>query len=391
MHQELGETASARPPLATMITKRILLVHEDRLLGNMFRERLENGGFSVESARSGDAALRAIAERPPDLVVLDSVTPSPGPAEFIATLREADSTRDLPVFLLPTSRVQLAEAAQTAGATKILARTANPMAELIDAVESTFGLERTATLSKGLPFRPDQSWISMGLESAPETVTALRRSLHGISRDASDTAALRDLFQRIHGLTEQMAMLGQRPLFQFTSALEALVFDLMRLPTQINPSTLRTLGQSLDFLSILLQEPQRSRAKDCSSAYVLIVDDEDGARKIIMAAMRLVNLKSMAADAPSSGLAALGNQPFDLIFLDVGLPEMSGFDLCTKTRELPLHEKTPIVFVTGMSTFQNRVQSSLSGGNDFVGKPFNVAELGLKALLWVFKGQLGLG
>ena len=373
-----------------MITKRILLVHEDRLLGNMFRERLEHGGFSVESARTGDAALRAIAERPPDLVVLDSVTPAPGPSELIATLRESESTRDLPVFLLPTSRAQLAEAAQTAGATKILARTANPMAELIDAVESTFGLERTATLSKSLPFRPDQSWISMGLESAPETVTALRRSLHGISRDASDTAALRDLFQRVHGLTEQMAMLGQRPLFQFTSALEALVFDLIRLPSQINPSTLRTLGQSLDFLSILLQEPQRSRAKDCSSSHVLIVDDEDGARKIIMAAMRLANLKSVAADAPSSGLAALGNQPFDLIFLDVGLPEMSGFDLCTKTRALPLHEKTPIVFVTGMSTFQNRVQSSLSGGNDFVGKPFNVAELGLKALLWVFKGQLGL-
>jgi DNA-binding response OmpR family regulator len=74
----------------------------------------------------------------------------------------------------------------------------------------------------------------------------------------------------------------------------------------------------------------------------------------------------------------------------VGLPEMSGFDLCTKARTLPLHEKTPIVFITGMSTFQNRVQSSLSGGNDFVGKPFNVAELGLKALIWVLKGQLGL-
>ena len=373
-----------------MTNKRILLVHEDRLLGNMFRERLEHGGFAVESARSGDAALRAIAERPPDLVVLDSFTPAPGPAEVIATLRRSNSTRDLPVFLLPTSRFQLAEAAQTAGATKVLKRSANPMAELIDAVETTFGLTPTATLSKGLPFRPEQSWISMGLDSAPETITALRRSLHGISRDAADSAALRDLFQRIHGLAEQMAMLGQKPLFQFTSALEALVFELIRLPSQINPSTLRTLSQSLDFLALFIQEPQRSRAKDPSSAHVLVVDDEDGARKIIMAAMNLVNLKSMAADAPSSGLSALGNQPFDLIFLDIGLPEMSGFDLCTRTRALPLHEKTPIVFVTGMSTFHNRVQSNLSGGNDFVGKPFNVAELGLKALLWVFKGQLGL-
>ena len=72
------------------------------------------------------------------------------------------------------------------------------------------------------------------------------------------------------------------------------------------------------------------------------------------------------------------------------MPEMNGFDLCAKIRALPLHEKTPIVFITGMATFQNRVQSNLSGGNDFIGKPFNIAELAVKALIWVFKGHLGL-
>jgi len=82
--------------------------------------------------------------------------------------------------------------------------------------------------------------------------------------------------------------------------------------------------------------------------------------------------------------------PFDLIFLDIGLPEMNGFDLCTKARTNALNDKTPIVFITGMTTFQNRVQSSLSGGSDFVGKPFNIPELGLKALIWVLKGQLAL-
>jgi DNA-binding response OmpR family regulator len=69
---------------------------------------------------------------------------------------------------------------------------------------------------------------------------------------------------------------------------------------------------------------------------------------------------------------------------------MSGFELCSKIRTMSMHQKTPIVFITGMATFQNRAQSSLSGGNDFIGKPFNIPELGLKALMWVFKGQLGL-
>ena len=41
-----------------------------------------------------------------------------------------------------------------------------------------------------------------------------------------------------------------------------------------------------------------------------------------------------------------------------------------------------------MATFQNKAKASLSGGNDFVGKPFNLAELGVKALMWLCRGQL---
>jgi DNA-binding response OmpR family regulator len=109
-----------------------------------------------------------------------------------------------------------------------------------------------------------------------------------------------------------------------------------------------------------------------------------------MAAMDVVGLGSAGADTPRKGLDLLDQHECDLIFLDINLPEMNGFELCNKVREIPLHERTPIVFITGMATFQNRVQSSLSGGNDFVGKPFNVAELGVKALIWVLKGRMGL-
>ena len=126
---------------------------------------------------------------------------------------------------------------------------------------------------------------------------------------------------------------------------------------------------------------------DPGAAQVLV---GKGARKMMMAALSLVNVNSVAADAPAAALAALKTAGFELIFLDVGLPEMSGFDLCTRIRTLPMHEKTPVIFITGMATFQNRVQSSLSGGNDFVGKPFSLPELGLKAMIWILKGQLRL-
>lgn len=372
-----------------MSQKRVLLLHEDRFLTSLFRDRLEAAGLVVETARSGATGLNAATERHPNVIVLDPVLPGPDISELIPTLKAIGAVKPIPVIVLPTARPVVAENAQEAGADVVLTRGVNPLADLLDAVQTALGVEKTFALSKGLAFRPEDNWVRMSLNAIPDSVVSLRRALHEATREGGDLSALPEFFQTVHGLAEQMAVLGQRPLHYLTAQIEALAHDLSRFPEQVNPSVLRTLGQSVDFLSTLLPDAVRNRLKDPGAAQVLVVDDEDGARKIIMAAMRLANLKSMAADTPSNGLAALGVQGFDLIFLDVGLPEMNGFDLCTKIRTLPLHEKTPIIFITGMATFQNRVQSSLSGGNDFVGKPFNISELGLKALIWIFKGQLG--
>jgi DNA-binding response OmpR family regulator len=372
-----------------MSQKRVLLLHEDPLLASLFRDKLEAAGLTVEAARSGDVGLKAAAERRPDAVALDPVLPGPEATALIKQLRAIGGAQPTPVIVLPTARPVLSELAKEAGADVVLLRGVNPVADLVDAVQTKLGLEKAPAHTKGLMFRPEESWLARSLDAAPGTLVALRHALREANREGGDPTAMPDFFHRIHGLAEQMAVLGQRSLHCLTAQIEALAFDLSKFPEQINPSVLRTLGQALDFLATLLPDAVRDRLKDPGAAQVLIVDDEDGARKIIMVAMRLANLKSMAADTPSAGLAALGVQGFDLIFLDVGLPEMNGFELGAKIRALPMHEKTPIIFITGMATFQNRVQSSLSGGNDFVGKPFSLPELGLKALIWVFKGQLG--
>jgi len=373
-----------------MSFKRILIVQENRLLANFYREHLENDGFIVESVRTGDAALELMHERKPDVVVIDSLTPGREADEVIREIRAQPGTQSLPIVALPATRAPMMKAVQLAGATKVLPRAMNIPAELTDAVQIALGRDRTATLQRCMPLQPDPSWLKISSAEAPNVLNTMRHSVQSAMRGSEGRPALRELLQEVHGFAEQMALFGQRPLFQFAAALEGLAFDLNRFPEQANPSTLRTVGQAIDFCSVLLEEARRREIRDPGEAQILIVDDEDGARKIIMASMGMVNLKSMAADTPASALAALKTQTFDLIFLDVGLPDMTGFELCTRLRGNALHEKTPVVFITGMTTFQNRVQSSLSGGNDFVGKPFNIPELGLKALIWVLKGQLAL-
>ena len=371
-----------------MSPKRILLLHQDRLLANLLRDKLENVGFVADVVFDGETALKMAGAKRPDAVVADPVVSGTEISQLIGQLRAIEGKEPLPVIVLPNVRSFYAEAAKEAGAITLI-RGANPIGDIRDAPPAALKLDRASMLTKIVGGQADDVWLKMSLDNAEAGLSDMRRSLHEMSREVASPKWFDAFYQRIHSFAEQMSMLGERSIHYLAGQIEALALDLVKMPEQVNPSVLRTLGQALDFLSTLLPEAVRRRLKDPSAAQVLVVDDEEGARKIIMAAMRMANLKSVAADTPTTSLAALGVQGFDLIFLDVGLPEMSGFELCSKIRTLPLHEKTPIVFITGMATFQNRVQSSLSGGNDFVGKPFNLSELGLKALIWIFKGQLG--
>ena len=49
--------------------------------------------------------------------------------------------------------------------------------------------------------------------------------------------------------------------------------------------------------------------------------------------------------------------------------------------------KTPIIFVTGLTDFMTKAKSSLSGGNDLIGKPFLPVELSVKALTYLIKSR----
>jgi len=79
-----------------MSQKRVLLLHEDRFLTSLFRDRLEAAGLEVESARSGTTGLNAAAERHPNVIVLDPVLPGPDMAELIPQLKAIGAVKPIP-------------------------------------------------------------------------------------------------------------------------------------------------------------------------------------------------------------------------------------------------------------------------------------------------------
>lgn len=228
------------------------------------------------------------------------------------------------------------------------------------------------------------------IKPAWDLLNAMRRSLHYFLRHQDELKVLQEMAESAHNLTELSQSDLLRPIQELAAALEALISDLHSSPVNINPSTLRTVGQCIDFIATLIHESNLSHIRDVTTAQILAIDDDEGILETIKATMEMVHVNIATASQSSIGLTMLSEQNYDLILLDVGLPEMNGMDICSRVRAMPHHQRTPIVFLTGEATVQNRVQSTLNGGNDMIGKPFSILELAVKVIVWIFKGQLSM-
>ena len=121
---------------------------------------------------------------------------------------------------------------------------------------------------------------------------------------------------------------------------------------------------------------------------MLVVDDDPVARRAITCALQMAFEKPESQEGGEGALAAATERLFDLIFLDVQMPGMDGFTVCSKIHETVQNRTTPVVFVTGHSDFKARTQAALSGGGDLIGKPFLTAEVTVKALTFSLRGRL---
>lgn len=113
---------------------------------------------------------------------------------------------------------------------------------------------------------------------------------------------------------------------------------------------------------------------------ILIIEDEPSIADNICYALETEGYKIACFATGKEGLDALDNQKFDLIILDVGLPDISGFELCKKIRQ---NHGIPIVFLTARADEVDRVVGLEIGADDYMVKPFSPRELTarIKAIL----------
>jgi two-component system sensor histidine kinase/response regulator len=123
---------------------------------------------------------------------------------------------------------------------------------------------------------------------------------------------------------------------------------------------------------------------DLSANKILVVDDHQQNLEIVFQHLAPIGYKISLALSAKEALHQLHQDQFDLILLDVMMPEMDGFDLCNILRtELKL--TTPIIFLTAKTEMASVYRAFELGAQDFITKPFDSSEL-----LFRIKNQLEL-
>jgi len=377
--------------------KNILVVEDDPLVAEVYSQKLREQGFGVSVAADGRTGLEMFNNLNVDLVLLDLLLPEIDGLDLLRRMREEFSPQELPVLAFTNAYLGgVVQQAWEAGANQVIPKAGTKASLVIQMIENALadlprsGASPTRTTSK-VEFDPVGR--KKFLDSSPETLAALWRPLKQLAGQGyhpDNQACFRELLGVVRPLTTTAVSAGLEGIAQMSSALEALLQELCEAPYRLSPSVLLTIAQAIDVLRSLFTYPHGGSAKNPSGARILVVDDDAFARQAVSSVLSRVNLRTICVDSPVRALKRRTGRGFDLIVLDIEMPDANGFDLCTRFRAMPECRTTPIIFLSMRKELKDRTESVLRGGNDYITKPFLHTELATKALSFVIGGPLKL-
>ena len=112
-----------------------------------------------------------------------------------------------------------------------------------------------------------------------------------------------------------------------------------------------------------------------SEPVILIVDDNLDNLKLLSNMLGKNGYKTRRAISGSLALQALGATTFDLILLDITMPDMDGYEVCCEIKKNPQFAQIPIIFISALNDALDKVKAFEVGGTDYITKPFQIEEV----------------
>ncbi|TVR80231.1 MAG: DNA-binding response regulator [Chitinophagaceae bacterium] len=114
---------------------------------------------------------------------------------------------------------------------------------------------------------------------------------------------------------------------------------------------------------------------------ILIVEDEESILEALRINLEMEGYEVITATNGAKGLSIIKNQHFNLIILDIMLPDMDGIQLCEQIRLE--RSEVPVLFLTAKDTGQDKIEGLKAGADDYLTKPFNLEEFLLRVKVLV--------
>ena len=386
--------------------KKILIIDDDQIVANIYHNKFAVEGYLAEVAHDGNSGLKLVYSFQPDLLILDLKLPDISGVDVIKKIRSDPAFAHMPILVLSNVyQTNLIQAARLAGAEKCLSKASSTPKDILEVVRHLVGCGTvpqvpavevsSAKAMSEIPAAESDTDFHAGLRedfvrNLPAALYALRGGLQSLVKAKDPAFQLKQVFEiyrMVRSFNSSAGIVGLAQINHLASALEALLKEIWEKPQNLNASTLRTIASAVDYLGVLFEKSLQPECREIVPPRILVVDDDAISRRAIVYALEKAQLKSVSLEDPQQALELLLENDFDLIFLDVDMPAVNGFEVCAKLRAMPRHKKTPVVFVTGLNDFENRTSSTMVGGNDFIGKPFLFTELTVKSLIHLMRNE----
>lgn len=410
-----------------MSVKTILFVENDLVSQSLYQKRLEREGFHLECAPDGQVAIDILSDHTPDLVLLDLMLPKVSGADVLRFMQADPRLTTVPVIIFSNAAMtEVPPDSPLAQGTKRLLKSDCTFPKLLETIQETLAAVpelvvveagKASSARKPSSARPVPVHNGNGdsktthshsmsttepegkitkeradfLKEAQAIMPKIREHSMGYIKAPDSEAGqthLSGLHQRVQLLNTGAGQAGCARVALLTSTFDTLLSGIVEKPSTVTPSVLQTIAQAVDCLDGLLKNTDGYSVGPAFQARVLVVDDDTVCNHVNVTSLKRANFDTVGVKEPAAALSLLETTQFDLVVLDVNMPGLTGFDVCEKLRRLPHCKKTPVIFVTAFSNFDNRKQSVLSGGNDFVSKPVSPVELALKVSVNLIKARV---
>jgi len=118
---------------------------------------------------------------------------------------------------------------------------------------------------------------------------------------------------------------------------------------------------------------------------VLVIDDSATVRKFVAASLNMKGFRVVTAGDGIEALELMPSEKFDLIILDLNMPDMDGFEFMRTFRENPEHCDIPIIVLSSMTDLKNKDLALESGALAFLEKPLSTEAIQREVLRFINK------